>query len=411
MKPLLLDLQAFMPYGTRQVLDFRELGTQRLMMIAGETGSGKTAILDAMAYGLFGASTGGARTEQSYRSHHAQDGTLTYVDFRFELQGHVYRVVRYPPQRGKSQGAYEFWRLSKLDTGDGELLISGKTKVNQEVENRLGYNLSQFRSVIMLPQGKFREFLAAKTDKKAEILSTLFRTTRYEKLQNELYERFKKLEGEQSDNRKQIEGILKRAEAENEEQLKAAIDLLKNDVETTNLSVSQCAHTTAACAKEHDTQTRLVDKFDQLQKAQAALDALTAQASQHAVDVDRLNQAQLAAQVAPDEKHLKARQDEVTALEVRLKSAHKRVHEATHAEADAKVTLAAEKTRDAARDALRRELVNMEALIEKLESLQVDIEERDSLSQQGVQADTLYQAPKQNEITTKWPKGVGSSSR
>ena len=86
--------------------------------------------------------------------------------------------------------------------------------------------------------------------------------------------------------------------------------------------------------EEHDTQTRLVDKFDQLQKAQASLDALTAQASQHALDVDRLNQTKLAAQIAPDEKHLKAPR-QVTALEVRLKSAHERVQAATQAAADA----------------------------------------------------------------------------
>ena len=299
MKPLVLDLQAFMPYGTRQVIDFRDLGTQRLMMIAGETGSGKTAILDAMAYGLFGASTGGARTEASYRSHHAEQGTFTYVNFRFELQGHCYRVVRFPPQKGKSQGAYELWRQTLVDDVEGELIASGKTKVNKAVQSLLGYSLNQFRSVIMLPQGQFREFLAAKTEKKAEILSTLFRTDRYQALQDELYARFKRLESEQADTRKQIAGILERAEVENELQLSEAIATLKAEIELASAAVNRLAESSAQLLKAHEGQTRLLEKFEQRQTTEEALRTLEGHAAQRKADAERLRQAQLAAQVAP----------------------------------------------------------------------------------------------------------------
>jgi DNA repair protein SbcC/Rad50 len=370
MKPVVLEMQAFMPYGVRQVIDFRELGSQRLMMIAGETGAGKTAVLDAMAYGLFGASTGGGRTELSYRSHHAIDGTLTYVNFQFELQGHTYRAVRYPPQSGKSQGVYELWRLNEVDDPNGQLIASGKSKLNKEVQRLLGYSLSQFRSVVMLPQGQFREFLSAKTDKKAEILSSLFRTTRYQRLQDELYTRFKRLETQQADTRKQVDGILERAGVENESELATAIEALTLEINRTTSDVKSKADVTATHLKRHETALGLVEKFDQLNVAQEALTELEARADQRLAEEETLKRARQAAQVAPVEKNRSDRQMEVGVAQERTQRSIEAFKIAQATAKAAEKTLAAETDRDEGRAAIQTELVKLEGLKEGVLTLQ-----------------------------------------
>ena len=86
MRPERLVIQAYTAYPTKQIIDFSKLGHQRLMMISGETGAGKTAILDAMTYALFGQSSGGLRPERSVRSDHAKTGVKTFVDLRFKAR-------------------------------------------------------------------------------------------------------------------------------------------------------------------------------------------------------------------------------------------------------------------------------------------------------------------------------------
>ncbi len=379
MKPVVLDIQAFMPYASRQVIDFRDLGAQRLMMIAGETGAGKTAVLDAMAYGLFGASTGGGRTELSYRSHHASEGTLTYVNFQFELQGHAYRAVRYPPQPGKSQGVYELWRLSAIDDPAGALLASGKSKLNKAIQKLLGYSLSQFRSVVMLPQGQFREFLSAKTDKKAEILSSLFRTSRYQRLQDELYTRFKRLETQQADTRKQVEGILERAEVDDEAQLIETITHLKNEVSATERIVKGHAENTAKQLKLHEAAQALLDKFEQLDATLVTIAEMESQASQRSADEAKLSRARQAAQVSPVEKNVSDRQAERDSAKERLHRAGQALLTALEAEKLAVSALDRELALEPKREAIRKELLSMESIKAQVATLHTLVTARDAL--------------------------------
>src|SRR5689334_7225862 len=105
MKPLRLVVQAFGPYADTQVFDFRELAGHHFFLIHGDTGAGKSTILDAMCYALYGDSSGGERSGEELRSHHAPAARRTIVSFDFAIGDRCYRVSRWPEhERPKQRG-------------------------------------------------------------------------------------------------------------------------------------------------------------------------------------------------------------------------------------------------------------------------------------------------------------------
>ena len=99
MRPIKLDIRAFGPYAGQQVIDFSELGAYRFFLIHGPTGSGKTSLLDAMCYALYGETSGKVRSGENMRSDYAAETDSTEVTFDFALGQEVYRVRRAPKQK------------------------------------------------------------------------------------------------------------------------------------------------------------------------------------------------------------------------------------------------------------------------------------------------------------------------
>ena len=98
MRPRRLTMHAFGPYAAEQVLDFGELPGDALFLVHGPTGSGKTSMLDAVCFALYGESSGEERDGASLRSHHAAPDCETSVAFEFDLGPRRYRVTRSPKQ-------------------------------------------------------------------------------------------------------------------------------------------------------------------------------------------------------------------------------------------------------------------------------------------------------------------------
>jgi len=237
MRPLRLVMKAFGPYAGRQELDFSELGGRGFFLIHGPTGAGKTSILDAICYALYGDTSGAEREGREMRSHHARPGTRTEVVFEFALGEEAYRVTRSPEwERPKRRGtgtttepaAAVLERLAPRGSGRGappgagrgaaEVLETGVTAVTRRVEDLLGFRSDQFRQVIVLPQGRFRDLLAAEPSRRGdmvrrrqEILETLFRTTFYRDVEQALKEREKDLEMRIRGTRERRADVLARA--------------------------------------------------------------------------------------------------------------------------------------------------------------------------------------------------------
>jgi exonuclease SbcC len=190
-------MQAFGPYASIQSLDFADLRDAAFFLITGPTGAGKTTVLDAMSFALYGDTSGGAESEggrsgAAMRSDHADPGTLTRIVFDFSIGADLYRVERLPEQerpklRGEGTTTHlqeaTMWRLRRGDDGalalDGAPLATGWTKVKAKAEDVLGFRGEQFRQVVMLPQGRFQQLIEADSSEREQILRALFDTGHY----------------------------------------------------------------------------------------------------------------------------------------------------------------------------------------------------------------------------------------
>lgn len=179
MKPLELKLKAFGSY-VEETVRFEDM-KHGLYLVTGDTGSGKTTLFDAIMFALYGKASGTDRdSAEMLHSDYVELSDDTVVTLRF-LQGGrectVTRSIHFTKKRGGSYGDPKV---------DAELIepdrpaLKGAKKVTGRVEALLGLNAEQFRKIIMLAQGEFKEFLKADSDRKGEILGKLFDSSPYQ---------------------------------------------------------------------------------------------------------------------------------------------------------------------------------------------------------------------------------------
>lgn len=198
MRPVRLTMQAFGPYAGRQVVDFRAAVAAGLFGIYGPTGSGKSSIFSAMTFALFGEAARAEQDTPSLRSDHADPDLRTEVEFVFDIGDRRYVALRRPDQaRPRLRGTgetrdpaeaflFDATGLSPeaIEQGNRGLILAEKKvgAVGAAVEALLGYGARQFRQIVLLPQGRFETFLAAKTRERLDILRDLFDVSLYRRL-------------------------------------------------------------------------------------------------------------------------------------------------------------------------------------------------------------------------------------
>ncbi|MGG7452611.1 AAA family ATPase [Plantibacter auratus] len=192
-----LTLQAIGPYAGEHTIDFVELGRAGLFLLEGPTGAGKSTIIDAIVFGLYGELAGTGASKDRLHSHHAQPGTEPFVELVFETGSGVYRVRRTPAyQRPKQRGAgftpqqasATLVRLTDPDALAGETLSTRAQEIGPEISRIVGLTREQFVQTIVLPQGEFARFLAAGGEERSELLRSLFGTEHYERVAKHLVE-------------------------------------------------------------------------------------------------------------------------------------------------------------------------------------------------------------------------------
>lgn len=193
MRPLSLNMQYFGPF-MNETIDFRSLSKSQLFLICGKTGSGKTMIFDAMVYALFGKTSTETREESDLRSHFADPKLPTKVQFEFEIKGTEYQIIRTIKyiKEGNKNPTNPTVEVYKKESNEWALVTSSINASNDYLKSLLHMNVKQFRQILILPQGEFKQFLVSNSTDKRSILRTLFDSDRFEALQEKLEDEMKK---------------------------------------------------------------------------------------------------------------------------------------------------------------------------------------------------------------------------
>lgn len=229
MKPLILTVSAFGPYADSQEVNFSLLKEQ-IFVISGPTGAGKTTIFDAISFALFGEPSGSSRDRDSLRSDFALPETQTFVELEFELRNKLYKIKRSPQQEQKKLRGEGFTiknAEAELLMPDGTL-ITKITSVDEKINELLGINKSQFKQIVMLPQGEFRKLLEADSNERELIFRKIFGTEGFAAIQKRLDDESRELYRAVHDIKMQIDTHIKHldlAEDQGLEEIRTAKDI------------------------------------------------------------------------------------------------------------------------------------------------------------------------------------------
>ncbi|MDP9094438.1 MAG: SMC family ATPase [Actinomycetota bacterium] len=189
----LLEMTAIGPFATRQVIDFDELGAGGLFLLDGPTGAGKTTVLDAITFALYGPGERGG--DGRLHSDFASPAVRPEVRLDFSLRGVRQRITRSPEyQRPKRRGGGHTREaaqahLERRQAGGWVSRSSNKAEIADMLAEDLGLTRDQFTQVVLLPQGDFARFLRASDDDRRTLLTKLFGTQLYDRITSELERR------------------------------------------------------------------------------------------------------------------------------------------------------------------------------------------------------------------------------
>ncbi|WP_328316221.1 SMC family ATPase [Streptomyces sp. NBC_00388] len=190
-----LRITAFGPFAARQEVDFDALSAGGLFLLHGPTGAGKTSVLDAVCYALYGAVPGARQSPgAALRSDHAPAGDPTEISLELSVGDRRLEVTRLPAQpRPKKRGdgfvtekAQSRLREYDRQSGTWKSLSKSHQEIGEEITQLLGMSREQFCQVVLLPQGDFARFLRADAEARGKLLGRLFDTRRFAAVEERL---------------------------------------------------------------------------------------------------------------------------------------------------------------------------------------------------------------------------------
>ncbi|WP_418516550.1 AAA family ATPase [Curtobacterium flaccumfaciens pv. flaccumfaciens] len=200
-----LELRAIGPYPDLVTIDFAALAASGVFLLEGPTGSGKSTIIDAVVFALYGGLAGSDASSDRLHSQHADPAVEPFVELVFETGAGVFRVRRTPQydrpkQRGtgtvKQQASVQLFRLAAPTDVAGEPLSSRIPEVGVEIARIVGLDRAQFLQTVVLPQGEFARFLRSPGEDRRKLLQSLFGTQVYDRTADELAARRRAVQAE-----------------------------------------------------------------------------------------------------------------------------------------------------------------------------------------------------------------------
>lgn len=281
MKPISVRFKCFGPYMEEQTVDFEKLSNNGIFLICGETGSGKTTILDAICYALFGKSSGGLRQGiEVMRCKSAKKADKTIVEYIFECNGNRYRFhreLRYGTKNLIEEDGCEILQNDKFVP----IFQNPKaTVVNKKAEEILGLTYDQFCQVVMLPQGKFERLLVSNSEEKEKILTSLFHADKWNYIvlgvKAKVDEKTKRLEKELAD----IQGQLRVYACTSVDELKERIAALEEEVDSLTTDVQNAEQLKLQTTKAYEDAIKDNEVFTALEDCRKKLESFKQQAEE-----------------------------------------------------------------------------------------------------------------------------------
>lgn len=309
-----LEVTAFGPFAETVAVDFDHLSDAGLFLLSGPTGAGKTSVLDAVCFALYGDVPGDRGSAKRLRSDQAAPDARPRVVLEATLSGRRFRIVRSPAwERPKKRGAgmtTEQASVSIAERVDGEW-TTHSTRLDETghlVTRLVGMNVGQFTQVAMLPQGRFQAFLRARSEERHHLLQQLFRTGRFEDVERWLRDRRLALRKESESAEAEVADLVSRvSEATGADAPESDVDAWARGLRDT--AAERCAETAAAAAVAADTEaaTRvaleagraMAQRRARIEAAAVERDRLLAAAPELETARARLTDARRAAGVVP----------------------------------------------------------------------------------------------------------------
>lgn len=272
MRPVKIEFKAFGPYKNYEIVDFDKISSQGLFLICGKTGVGKTMIIDAMTFALYGKSSGSGRDSfGGMRCQNADDSDETFVKFEFEHNGKFYIFER--RQVKKRVNFSQEYNLLFREAGEQWQVVFENPKesdLNKKAVEIIGLEYEQFRQVIVLPQGQFERLLVSKSDEKEKILQNIFGEALWQKIAESMYEKASERKANLDKMRESNQIKLEQLGCNSIEELENKIKELKEEM-SANVGAKQYLRKEEKSLKK---ERALLEQFEQLDAKRAKLLAL-----------------------------------------------------------------------------------------------------------------------------------------
>ena len=307
MKPIRLELKEFGPYKN-EIIEWDRIINEPIFLITGKTGSGKSTLFDAITYALYNKTTGG-KDIASLRTKTALDKDKTQVNFDFELSGKKYRIERTLAYLKAGNKNLTSGKVALMQYNDEklEVIATKEQEVKEKIEELIGLDDKQFCQIIILPQGKFKEFLLSKSSEKKETLRSLFNTYFYQKFVEQLQEQAKKLDSSHKQKEKEliarfeqfdIEEELTKFEYLKDENFEEILSIIQSQEETIKIEKKELLKLERSFSKEKENfieLSKLNDKFSQLKSNKYELEELSKKEDYYSrlkLEVEKLKELQ-----------------------------------------------------------------------------------------------------------------------
>ncbi|WP_099221354.1 SbcC/MukB-like Walker B domain-containing protein [Listeria costaricensis] len=417
MRPLQLTMQAFGAYAGTEVIDFEQLGDERMFVITGKTGAGKSTIFDAISFAIFGRANTYDRESFSMRSDFADPQEITRVSLSFELRGKTYLIERTPTQDVQKQRGDGMRTLNQKATlyertgGEEKLLASSVRDVTTKMEEILQLDVHQFRQILMIPQGEFRELLVSESKEKEAILQRLAHTQFYQKMEEAFLE-------------KQKQAYQQVAQAEQEKALILA-QLFQDDVPEALTAAEERAliekqlEEKRAAKHEADQNLQVVEQeieqtlqkiavakqlladLAEKEQAEKQLENLEAQQAKFQEQAARINRIQLAERLKPlYEQQIQSGKAKVEAEKAKLEM-ERQLARATETERLSHQELAELEEKRPQYEKWRRNSIQFDEIAHKISRLQTIESELHKVSRQVEQLEKRYTELEQQKERTE----------